>query len=319
MRKLLAITAATLLTAGALAQPVAAPAPYREPVELPHLQDAAISESSGVAASRRNPGILWTHNDSGDKPVVYGVDREGNTAAVYRVRGAKALDWEDMAYGPGPNGRGAFLYVGDIGDNGRRRTDCTVYRVPEPKITARPGTRPAPRPTDPPTVRRAFLYPDGPRDAEALLVHPKTGNIYIVTKERDGNAGVYKFPRAARTTTKPSRLLKVGTVTISGEIHPYPNQITGGDIAPDGRRLVLCTYAAAYEFTVPAGARSFDAVWRSRPVRIATPALPQGEAICYTTDGSSLILTSEQRPARCYRLDVNKGDEGVSVVPHRRE
>ncbi len=281
--------------------------PYQAPTKMPHFQDARISESSGIADSRRNPGILWTHNDSGDKPIVYGVDRQGNTASAFLVRSAQARDWEDMAYGPGPGGRaGHFLYLGDIGDNDRRRTDCVVYRLPEPRITAQSGTRgnpaPPPSPTPPPTVRHAVRYPDGPHDAEALLVHPKTGTIYIVTKENNGVAGVYRFP--AQTSKRAQVLVKVGTVAIQGEEHPFPNRITGGDISPDGRKVVLCTYAAAYEMALPTGARSFEAIWKTRPVRIELPPMPQGEAICYTADGKSLLVTSEQTPAAVYRLDA---------------
>lgn len=279
---------------------------YQAPVELPHSQDPAINEASGIAASRRNPGIVWVHNDSGAPPLFYGVDRQGNTAAVYRVGGAKAVDWEDIAYGPGPDGRGGFLYVGDIGDNNRSRRNCAVYRVPEPRIGSRPGTRGAPQATDTPTVRRAFRYPDGRHNAEALLVHPKTGVVYIVTKEENGVAGVYRFPpeRGRETTPAPVTLIKVGTVRIAGENHPFPNLVTGGDIAPDGRKVVLCTYVAAYELTLPARAGSFDAIWGARPVRIALPTLPQCEAVCYTPDGKSLLVTSETTPALFYRLDA---------------
>ena len=81
---------ALALGGGVPAQPPAASSPaasrYQAPIELPHLQDGTINESSGLAASRRNTGLTWTHNDSGDKPHVYAVDRQGNTAAVFAVR-----------------------------------------------------------------------------------------------------------------------------------------------------------------------------------------------------------------------------------------
>jgi len=295
MRRVVFLAAALASTAAiGWAQP--ASRRYRPAVALPSFQDAAIDEASGMAASRRNPGVVWVHNDSGARPLVYAVDRRGRTAAVYRLGGARARDWEDMAYGPGPNGRGSFLYVGDIGDNGRRRTDCAVYRLPEPKIGASS--------TNVPAVRRAFRYPDGPHNAEALLVHPKTGVVYIVTKEESGVAGVYKFPPEKPGEAAPVTLTRVGTVRIAGESHFFPNLVTGGDISPDGRRVALCTYAAAYELTLPAGARDFDAIWKTRPAAVVLPFLPQCEAICYTPDGKSLLVTSEQAPAPFYRLDA---------------
>lgn len=289
---------------------------YQAPVELPHLQDGTINESSGLAAARRNAGLVWTHNDSGDKPHVYAVDRQGNTAAVFVVRGATARDWEDMAWGPGPNtARGNYLYLGDIGDNNSVRKDCVVYRIPEPKVPSsgggaqNSGGKQNPLPSEGATVRFPFAYPDGPHNAETLLVHPQTGVIYIVTKEPSGVAGVYKFPPTKPGSAARVTLQRVGTVTIRGEEarNPlFPNLVTGGDIAPNGRRVVLCTYVAAYEFTLPTGAKNFDAIWKTKPATITLPFLPQTEAICYTPDGKSLLVSSEGEPCQMYRLDAAK-------------
>src|SRR5262249_9269918 len=75
---------------------------YRAPVHLCNLENQSIRESSGIAASRRNAGVFWTHNDSGDGPFIYAFDRQGKHRGVWRVAGAGAVDWEDMAIGPGP-------------------------------------------------------------------------------------------------------------------------------------------------------------------------------------------------------------------------
>jgi len=295
---------------------VSAASRYQAPVELPHLQDGTINESSGLAAARRNAGLTWTHNDSGDKPHVYAVDRQGNTAGVFAVRGATARDWEDMAWGPGPaTARGNYLYLGDIGDNNSVRKDCVVYRIPEPKVpgggggSQNGGGKQNPLPSEGATVRLPFAYPDGPHNAEALLVHPGTGAIYIITKEPSGVAGVYKFPPAKPGSATKVTLQRVGTVTIRGEEakNPlFPNLVTGGDIAPDGQRVILCTYVAAYEFTLPTGAKTFDAIWKTKPATVALPSLPQTEAICYTPDGKSLLISSEGEPCQMYRVDAAK-------------
>jgi hypothetical protein len=231
------------------------------------------------------------------------VDRQGRTRGVVRVGSARAGDWEDLAYGPGPDGNGHFLYIGDIGDNRRARTDPAVYRITEPRIGDVAGTRKNPLPGEGPTVRRTFRYPDGRHDAEALLVHPRTGIVYIVTKDGGrGVAGVYKFPpeningRRARRDT----LVKVATLTLPSEL--WGAQVTAGDIAPDGRRAVLRTYGGAYEWMLPAGAADFDAIWKTRPSPIRMPMMPQGEAICYNAAGDSLFATSEQAPTPLYEL-----------------
>src|SRR5262245_52674772 len=110
---------------------------YGAPVHLVNLENQDIKESSGIAASRRNADIFWTHNDSGDGPFIYAFDRQGKHRGVWRVAGAKAIDWEDMAVGPGPRRGQSYLYLGDIGDNSRKRDQITVYRVAEPGLLRR--------------------------------------------------------------------------------------------------------------------------------------------------------------------------------------
>jgi hypothetical protein len=113
--------------------------PYTDGVKLADVEASFIDEASGIADSRTNPGVIWLHNDSGDGAYLYGVDRKGKLKALYLVRSAAASDWEDMAWGPGPDGKGNFLYMGDIGDNPSSRTDAVVYRIAEPKIGDRVG------------------------------------------------------------------------------------------------------------------------------------------------------------------------------------
>src|SRR6266851_3388499 len=116
---------------------------YGPPRVLGTIQDPAINESSGIVASRTTPGLYWTHNDSGDGPYIYAFDEHGARRGTWRVRGAAAIDWEDIAAGPGPQAGTSYLYIGDIGDNEGRRAEITVYRVREPTIsqlTPRPAS-----------------------------------------------------------------------------------------------------------------------------------------------------------------------------------
>jgi len=284
--------------------PLAPTGPYDRGTRIASVDANYIDEASGIAVGRRNPGVLWLHNDSGDGAYLYAVDRKGKTQGVFLVRSASASDWEDMAWGPGPDGKGGFLYVGDIGDNGKKRTDCVVYRLPEPKIRpGKTGSKAEPLVTEEPTIRRAYAFPDGPHNAEALMVHPKTGIIYIVTKEESGKSAVYKFPVEPKDWWETNTLVKVADVTIAGEAHPYPNLITGGAISPDGKKVILRTYAQAYEWRLPASAgANFDAIWSAAPTVVPTPVMLQGEAITYSPDGKSLLTTSEKAPAPIYEL-----------------
>ena len=179
------------------------------------------------------PGAYWTHNDSGDGPFIYSFDTRGESLGTYRVSGAKALDWEDIAAGPGPQANKSYLYIADIGDNDANRSEVIVYRIVEPVLSdaTRSLTKKRPGPTESAEAIR-LKYPDGSHDAEALMVHPSTGNIYIVTKVLLINPGVYE-------ATAPFTDGKVITMKRVAEIHVpsvFGGVITGGSISPDGRR-----------------------------------------------------------------------------------
>ena len=154
--------------------------------------DPQISECSGLVASRLNPGVLWVHNDSGDSARLYAVSEDGTLLGIYTIEGAQAVDWEDMAWGPcTPYGAVDCLFVGDIGDNAEQRETIQVYRVEEPSV---PLDGPFVFEILEPAERFDCQYPDGPHDAETLVVDPDEGIPYIVTKEQPGNTAVYRFP-----------------------------------------------------------------------------------------------------------------------------
>ncbi len=252
------------------------------------LENPALTESSGVVASRRNTGLYWTHNDSGNPPDIFLIDRTGKDFGSWRVTGAANVDWEDIAIGPGPDTGQSYLYVGDIGDNDRRRTDIVVYRVPEPAASSRgQATLPA--------AALRFRYPDRPHDAEALLVHPRTGVIYIVIKARgeDKDTLVFKAPGHV-PASGPATLERIAKLELPPEfdLTAITGRVTGGDISPDGRRVVLCDYLRAYEFVLPEGS-PFDEIWKQKFEVIDPGRRPQGEGVAYRLDGKALLFTSE--------------------------
>ncbi|HLL73674.1 MAG TPA: hypothetical protein VK421_00135 [Pyrinomonadaceae bacterium] len=273
---------------------------YGAPVVLGHLEDKSIRESSGLAASRLAPGLFWTHNDANGDPVIYAFDRQGKSRGAWRVAGATMDDWEDIAAGPGPQGR-PYLYVGDIGDNKGNRDRIIVYRFPEPAAGEAAGdTRLATEAAE----SVALKYPDGSQDAETLMVHPRTGDIYVVTKVGFAAAGVYKLS-APQPFTGVHTLKRVGRLSTPGV---FGGLFTGGDISPDGRRVVLCDYAGAYELELPAGVSDFDRVWAQPLKPVAVGERRQGEAISYSHDGSSILATSEKRPTPL--IEVTRADPG---------
>jgi hypothetical protein len=241
----------------------------------------ALTETSGVAVSRDNAGVLWAHNDSGDSARVFAMTTSGQHLGSFTVGGATAVDWEDMAIGPGPQAGRRYLYLADIGDNDHVRASIVVYRVPELAVSVQqpPGDGQVLAGVE----ALVLQYPDGAHDAEALAVDPATGDIVIVTKELSGQAGVYVRPASSSTTVlSPKDPLQLGFGTL----------VTGAGVAPDGTAVVLRTYGSVLVFPRPGGA-TLDAAFRSSPCTGASAAEPQGESIAVTANGRGYVTISE--------------------------
>jgi hypothetical protein len=159
-----------------------------------------LTEISGVAASRSRPGVLWAHNDSGGAAAVTAIGAEGTDLGTWTLDGVSALDWEDIALGPGPDPALDYLYIGDIGDNLAFRPDIMVYRVPEPTEEG-DGVI-----TD--VTRLRLVYPEPGVDAEALAVDPVTGDLLVVSKGGADTGAVAYRARAGRFGADPVLLLK---------------------------------------------------------------------------------------------------------------
>ncbi len=263
---------------------------YGPPKKLATIADENVDESSGLAASHLTSGVYWTHNDSGGGPYIYAFDISGAHRGVWRVTGASARDWEDIAVGPGPKANTSYLYIGDIGNNSGKRAGIVVYRVPEPAV--KPGdvasTKKKPLATEPAETIR-FNYPDQGHDAEALLVHPLTGRVYIVTKTTFSSPEVYAGDVPA-DTSNVTTLTRLGTLDLPSF---FGGIITGGSISPDGQRVALCDYFQGYEIVLPNADTPFDRIWKQPVKAISIGKRNQGEAISYRRDGKALLVTSE--------------------------
>ena len=276
--------------------------PYGPPTTLATIKNESISESSGLVASRTMPGAYWTHNDSGDGPFIYAIDTRGDSLGTFRVNDAQARAWEDIAAGPGPQPIRSYLYIGDIGDNDSVRPEVIVYRVVEPTLsnTTRNFTKSRPGSTEPAEALR-LKYPDGAHDAEALLVHPRTGNIYIVTKVVIANPSVYEAvaPFTAGQSITMRRIGEAHVPSLFGGV------ITGGSISPDGRRVALCDYFQGYEIVLP-GSSNFDDIWKQKMTGFDLGKRKQGESIAYRLDGRALLATSEGKQVPLIQVERTK-------------
>jgi hypothetical protein len=234
-----------------------------------------------MVAGRAQPQLTWIVNDSGNPAEIYGVGPDGRTRSVLQLRGAANRDWEGLAPGTDADGT-PTLWVGDIGDNDEQRDAIWVYEVREPSGAGDQAV---------PSRRYRLAYPDGPHDAEALLVDPQDQAVVVVTKELVG-AGIYRAdaPRSPGGTT---RLVRVGSA---------PSVVTDGAFAPSGGAVVLRTYTFVFLLRSLTSAPSTQTL---------LPAQPQGETIAWSTDGRTLLAGSEGARSAVYRLELP--DEWVAA------
>ena len=263
-------------------------------LELTGTLPPMLAETSGLAVSRTQPGVYWSHNDSGDGPNLYAIDPTGTLKATFKVDGAEARDWEDMASGPcigdlAPAEAVApavCLYLADIGDNDRRREWLTVYVVVEPRLDDGERT----------IASRSFRYryPDGPDDTEALAVQPD-GDLTIVSKGRSGTIAFFRLRRDATARAIVSG--EVLTAEYAGDSGIRPDGgigrlATAADVSPDGTMLAVRTYYEVFFFRAVKDGDT--ATWRAtgQPCFLGDGE-SQGEAIAYL-DRDTLVLTTER-------------------------
>jgi hypothetical protein len=267
-----------------------------EPEFLPGVQvgtlgSAAIDEASGMGASLANSDVLWVHNDSGDSARVFAINTSGTLLATYYISGANAVDWEDMAMGPGPTTGQQYMYLGDIGDNNAIRGTIQVYRVEEPSVSS----------SQSPVVSAlggsesfTLVYPDGSRDAETLMVDPTNGDLYVVSK-RENKSRVYR--------ADASLLIDEATITLEYKTQLPWGWATGGDISSNGNEILIRGYNNASLWTRPPGTNLWDAFAQS-PVSVPLMATePQGEAIGFDSDAWGYLTVSENIYQPIYYFD----------------
>lgn len=237
--------------------------------------DPRFTEISGMAPSIRHPDVLWIHNDSGGGPRLFAVDSTTcETLATVTVKGARARDFEAIASGRDGNGK-PVLWLGDIGDNLDSWDSVEVLAIREPKrLRSRSVSAEA----------FSFTYADRPHNAEALLAAPSRGRLWVVTKQL-AHGSLYRLPSP----------LRAGVVNVAKKLRVEGGLITDGAISPQGDRYVLRDYVDAV---------IYDGLPPGREVaRIRLPYQTQGEAISWSSDGRSLLVTSE-RDDRLIRVSV---------------
>ncbi len=253
------------------------------------LADPSLDEVSGLVASTGQPGVWWAIEDSGAAPVLVALSAMGETRATVAVTGARNVDWEDIARAPGATAKQSTLLIADIGDNGSVRTDVALYRVDEPTLT---GTN---APTKVDGQRFVLQYPDGPRDAEALLVDPRGGDVYVFSKRADGDSGMYRAAAPLSAAT-PNVMQKVATLSLG-----IGSLVTAADVSPSGDVVALRTYTSVLVWNRAVDETIAEAMADS-PCHETTVIDGQSESLAIAPDSRSIVVVPEGANPRIRRL-----------------
>ena len=278
MRALLGVVGASALLVLLGAGPVAA----ADGDKSFTIEDPRITESSGLAASHQHPGIYWTHNDQDTGSYLYAVDSgTGKTVARITLAGVgQQRDVEAIAIGPDNQ-----IYVGDIGDNdGVSWPYVWIYQLPEPKKLVDQTIR---------AKQYVVKYTDGSRDAESMVVHPRTGRVYIIDKQEDGGH-LYEGP--AQLSTSGTNVFK--------PVKPVDLWATDAAFSPDGQHLAVRGYFGGIWYDWNGGDLKKEG-------RLSVP-LGQGESVSYSADGTKLMLGSEGEGSEVVAQDAPGGGGGSS-------
>ena len=252
-------------------------APFGEAIDKGIFENKAITEASGLAASRQNKGLFWTHNDSKDANRLFLFDENGKDKGTFYVENAKNRDWEDLDMVTIKNT--PYIYIADIGDNDVKHDKKYIYRVKEPKIM--PSKKPI---VDTLRGTETFIisYPDANRNAESLMIDQQTYDLYIVSKN-DDNVVVYQVPYPQSTTQ----------INVAKPILKLPFTFaTSGTISLDNQEILIKNNDTIFYWRRKKN-ESIAAALKRPATILPYKKEPQGEAIAFSTDGSGYYTVSE--------------------------
>ena len=253
-------------------------------MQVAAITNGNVSNASGMGASRSYPGLLWIENDHnpGGNNDVYLYDTTGTERAAFSVTGATNRDWTDMSIAAGPDSGTNYFYLANIGNSNALNEDSYIYRFPEPNtpLTSTGEIQGATAAVD----RISFIYPNGPRDAETILVDPQSKDIYIFDKYNLANVYYLPYPQSTDTVITAKEIITN---------MPFDGPIRSGGIAPNRSEIILKSYTSIYRFTINPGQSILSALATNTPSNIPYLGEYQGEAMCYTPDGNAFWTTSK--------------------------
>lgn len=263
------------------------------------VQDPLITEASGLAISRTTKDAVWIHNDSGDVPRLFLVGLNGTTQGIVNVKDVTAMDWEDMC--SFERDGESWLLIGDIGDNQRIRGAtspvCQLLLLKEPKLKRVRSSKMAVESTVEVVRTIEFQFPDGPQDCESVAVDTVSGTILLVTKTDPLHSALYSLPLTISTGKETLTAERLAPLSV-----PYA---TAMDISSDGRRLAIVNMFSGVLLTRNDPERESWADACSNSITPLTlPIRKQGESVCFTADGNSLLLNSEGASQPLWQIEL---------------
>jgi hypothetical protein len=266
-----------------------------------------LRETSGLVTSRRQPGVLFAIDDSGNEPVLYAFDTTGGDRGAWGVENAKNTDWESLGIAPcAAASTDTCLYIGDTGDNNGARASRTIYRVREPDAVGARDTVHA-------TALR-YAYADGPHDVEAMYVAPN-GDVLLVTKRalRDASrrlrpALVFAIPARAWGDSSRATAMLVDSLPIVPGSQPLM-VVTDASLSADAKHLAVRTYAQAYVFATDSATGRVNHAVPPRLCDLTALGEPQGEGLSWLTNDGRIAFTSEgqRQPLRLATCAMPRG------------
>ncbi len=292
-------------------------------IALGRIEDDRIVESSGVVTARPDPegnpsNAIWTFNDSGGEPILFRVSVKGKTQATLRLNEATNRDWETMCSFTIEQKR--FLAVGDVGDNSFNRKSCQIYVCEEPAVKLKKSKKKKKkrkiRDLEAEVSTIDFKYEDGTHNCEAMSYNAEDNTFWFVEKvyvddKRKTAPGFYVLPNplAVKSDQKKDQEKK-DQENIARRVGDFPvRNVTGMAFSPDGQRLVIRSYFAAWMFEKPEGKTWLETIDQTKPKTLALPLQSQGEAICFSPDSNSLLVTSEMKNAIIWQVSLDQKSE----------
>lgn len=289
-----------------------------------------LSESSGLAQAAL-PGCYWTINDSGNPSDIFLFREDGEKIAKLKIKGAKNRDWESLArYVDGDQ---QWIVAANVGDNQRSQKRYQLYYFLDPTITGG-KTLSKKRLKNLKSARSLaveFSYSDGSMsgfvsmDCEAVGIDPLNGDVWMTEKvqlgrNRNVKPGLYVLPApkarlrdfldrsvegSNRTSKAASEQSFASKRLIAERIGDFPfRNVTGMSFSPDGKKLIIRNYFSAHLYIRARGKTWRETVGGQTPIGVALPFQGQGEAVCFTADSNSILITSEGKLQPIWKVDL---------------